>query len=266
MSKKIIFVVLFSLIYLSGFAAVSMAQAAGTMNGPFGTSTIADIVESEGNAVVNIDIVKKVTLRSPFADFDRDFGFFGFEADPQFRDFFKERVVPQRGAGSGFIIDKKGYVMTNEHVVRGADEIKVTLKDGRKFSGKTVSSDPDLDIAVVKLDTKGVQLPTLPLGDSSKIRPGEWVIAIGNPYGFANTVTAGIISATGRSLEDLGKKNLIQIDAAINPGNSGGPLLNLAGEVIGVNVAIVAGAQGIGFAIPINAAKKNHKRDRKSVV
>lgn len=221
----------------------------------FGRETIADIVEKEGNSVVNIDIVKKIKYRSPFEDFDRDFGSFGFNFAPEFKDFFKEKIVPQRGAGSGFIVDKKGYILTNEHVTRGADEIKVSLKDGKKFTGKVVGQDPDLDIAIIKIDVKGEDLPALPLGDSSKIRPGEWVIAIGNPYGFANTVTTGIISATGRTLEDLGKKNLIQVDAPINPGNSGGPLLNLDGEVIGVNVAIVAGAQGIGFSIPINGAK-----------
>jgi len=225
-------------------------------SGELGPNTIADIVENEGNAVVNIDIVKKVRIRSPFEEFEREFGGFGFEFMPEFRDFFKERVVPQKGAGSGFIVDKRGYILTNEHVVRGADEIKITMKDGKKFDGKVVGQDATLDVAIVKIDAKGATLPTLPLGDSSKIRVGEWVIAIGNPYGFANSVTAGIVSATGRTLEDLGKKNLIQIDAAINPGNSGGPLLNLRGEVIGINVAIVAGAQGIGFAIPINAAKE----------
>lgn len=219
----------------------------------WGPETIADMVENVGGAVVNVDIIKKVRITSPFKEFERDFGFFGFEFMPEFREFFKERVIPQKGAGSGFIIDPKGYILTNEHVVRGADEIKVTLKDGRKFTGKVAGQDASLDLAVIKVDAR--DLPTLKLGDSTKIRPGEWVIAIGNPYGFANTVTAGIISATGRTLEDLGKKNLIQTDAPINPGNSGGPLLNLNGEVIGINVAIVAGAQSIGFAIPVNAAK-----------
>ncbi|MFC1571940.1 S1C family serine protease, partial [Candidatus Margulisiibacteriota bacterium] len=124
----------------------------------------------------------------------------------------------------------------------------------RKLNGKVIGQDASLDLAVVKVEAK--KLPTVTLGDSSKIRPGQWVIAIGNPYGFENTVTAGIISATGRSLDNLGKKNLIQTDTPINPGNSGGPLLNLNGEVIGINVAIVAGAQSIGFSIPINAAKE----------
>lgn len=221
--------------------------------GSFGPETIADIVEDVGDAVVNIDVVKKIRVSSPFKNFDRNFGSFGFDFMPEFRDFYQDRVIPQKGAGSGFVIDTKGYILTNEHVVRGADEIKVTLKDGRKFTGKVAGSDASLDLAVIKVEAN--DLPTVRLGDSSKIRPGQWVIAIGNPYGFSNTVTAGIISATGRSLDDLGKKNLIQTDAPINPGNSGGPLLDLEGKVIGINVAIVAGAQSIGFAIPVNAAK-----------
>jgi serine protease Do len=144
--------------------------------------------------------------------------------------------------------------MTNNHVVEGADEIKVSLRDGRKLTGKVTGKDATSDIAIIKVEAS--DLPVIKLGDSTKIRVGEWTIAIGNPYGFANTVTAGIISATGRSLDNLGKKNLIQTDAPINPGNSGGPLLNLNGEVIGVNVAIVSGAQSIGFSIPINSAKE----------
>jgi len=147
--------------------------------------------------------------------------------------------------------------MTNEHVIRNADKIKVTLKDGRKYDAKVIGKDATLDLAIIEI--KAEDLPMIPLGDSSKIRPGEWVIAIGNPYAFSNTVTAGIISATGRELSDIGKKDLIQTDAAINPGNSGGPLINLNGEVIGINVAIVAQAQSIGFAIPVNEAKNVQK-------
>ena len=215
-------------------------------------NVIADIVEKAGPAVVNIDVVKvqKTTVFNPFKNFD--FGY-GFELDPEFRDFFEDKVIPVRGAGSGFIFDKDGYIFTNEHVIRGTDKIKVTLKDGRSFDGKVIGSDNTLDVAVLKISAH--DLPTVILGDSSRIRPGEYAIAIGNPYGFSNTVTAGIISATGRTLGELGKKDLIQTDAAINPGNSGGPLINIKGEVIGINVAIVAQAQGIGFAIPINEAK-----------
>ncbi|KAF0133462.1 MAG: trypsin-like serine protease with C-terminal PDZ domain [Candidatus Saganbacteria bacterium] len=212
---------------------------------------IADIAEKVGSAVVNLDVIKMERSRvfNPFKDFG-----FGFEIEPEFRNFFEDKLVPIKGAGSGFIIDKEGHIFTNEHVVNGSDKIKVTLKDGRSFEGKVVGSDASIDLAIVKIEAS--DLPILNLGDSSIARPGEWVIAIGNPYGFSNTVTAGIISATGRTLADIGKKDLIQTDAAINPGNSGGPLINVKGEAIGINTAIVAQAQGIGFAIPINSAKE----------
>ena len=229
----------------------SSAQISKAMPGDWGPNTIADIVENVGGSIVNIDIVKKVRVASPFSNFNQNFG---FDFMPEYRDYFRDRVVPQKGAGSGFIFGPKGHILTNAHVVQGADEIKVALKDGRKLEAKIVGQDASIDLAVIKVEAK--DLPTLKLGDSEKIRPGEWAIAIGNPYGFANTVTAGIISATHRELADLGKKNLIQTDAPINPGNSGGPLLNTRGEVIGINVAIVSGAQSIGFAIPINAAKE----------
>ena len=212
---------------------------------------IPEIVEKVGSAVVNIDVVKmeKARIFDPFKDFG-----FGFRLEPEFRHFFEDKIVPIKGAGSGFIINKKGYILTNHHVVKNADKIKVTLKDGRSFNAKTIGSDATLDLAVIKIDAGN--LPTVLLGDSTKIKPGQWVVAIGNPYQFANTVTVGIISATGRALRDIGKQDLIQTDAAINPGNSGGPLIDMAGKVIGINVAIAAGAEGIGFAIPINSAKE----------
>jgi len=228
---------------------------AAAVPGMNGNNSIADIVEKVGNAVVNIDVVKMEHQRvfNPFQDFEKNFGF-GFEVDPNFKEMFKDRIVPVKGAGSGFIIDDAGHVLTNAHVVKDADKIRITLKDGRVFDAKVIGIDSNIDLAVLKMEANG--LPKMALGDSGKIRPGEWVVAIGNPYGFGNTVTAGIISATGRTLNDIGKKNLIQTDAPINPGNSGGPLININGEVIGVNVAVAAGAQGIGFAIPVNAAKE----------
>ncbi|MCX5726126.1 MAG: trypsin-like peptidase domain-containing protein [Candidatus Saganbacteria bacterium] len=209
---------------------------------------IAEIADKVGPAVVNID-VEKMERAAGF----NPFGDFGFELDPEFKHFFEDKLIPIKGAGSGFIINNKGYILTNSHVVKGAEKIKITLKDGRNFDGKVIGSDSTLDIAVLKIQAD--KLPVAVLGDSAKIKPGQWVVAIGNPYQFQNTVTVGIISATGRTLNDIGRSDLIQTDAAINPGNSGGPLINLAGEVIGINVAIAAGAQGIGFAIPINAAK-----------
>ena len=177
----------------------------------------------------------------------------------EFRDFFPpgffQNQQQVRGAGSGFIIRSDGYILTNEHVVRDAQKLKVTLFGGKKFEGRVIGTDPQTDLAVVKVDAKN--LPTVKLGDSGTLTPGQWVVAIGNPYGFHDTVTAGIVSALGRSLEDPNQTgNLIQTDAAINPGNSGGPLVDLSGKVIGINEAIIANAQGLGFAIPVNLAKK----------
>lgn len=172
-------------------------------------------------------------------------------------DFFFN-PIPQRGLGSGVIFDQKnGYILTNEHVIHQAKEIKVFLPDGREFKGELIGSDPRMDLAVVKI--KGENLPVAKLGDSDKIRVGEFSIAIGNPFGLQNTVTFGVVSATNRSISPQAGKvleDLIQTDAAINPGNSGGPLINFRGEVIGINTAIIPYAQGIGFAIPINAAKE----------
>lgn len=167
-----------------------------------------------------------------------------------------ERV--QRGTGSGFIVSNDGKIFTNAHVVDGADEVTVTLKDGRSFPGRVMGSDPSTDVAVVKIEAG--DLPTVALGDSDHLQVGEWAIAIGNPLGLDNTVTTGILSATGRRSADIGvpdkRVEFIQTDAAINPGNSGGPLLNADGQVIGMNTAIIQNAQGIGFAIPINKAQE----------
>ena len=163
-----------------------------------------------------------------------------------------------RGTGSGFIIKSDGLVMTNAHVVDRASSVTVTLKDGREFTGRVVGEDPLTDVAIVKIQANN--LPTVSLGNSEQIKPGEWAIAIGNPLGLDNTVTAGIISGTGRSSSEIGapdrRVRFIQTDAANNPGNSGGPLLNQRGEVVGMNTAIIGGAQGLGFAIPINRAQQ----------
>ncbi len=183
-----------------------------------------------------------------------------------FRDFFGEDFFerffgqpPQReqhSLGSGVIVDKRGYILTNNHVIEQADQIEVRLSDKRKFQATVVGKDPKTDLAVIKIDTTG-DLPVARLGDSGKIRIGEWAIAIGNPFGLDQTVTVGVISAVGRS--DVGiatYEDFIQTDASINPGNSGGPLVNLNGEVVGINTAIVASGRGIGFAIPINMARE----------
>lgn len=217
-------------------------------------NVVADIVEKVSPAIVNIDTLRTEVYRSPLAPF--------FD-DPFFRYFFgdspesQERKVPVKGLGTGFVFRSDGYILTNNHVIEGAEEIKVTFKDGQQFNGKVVGKDPLTDIAVVKIDA--TNLPTIPLGDSDAARVGEFVIAIGNPYGLSHTVTTGVLSAKGRPISagDSGREyeNFLQTDAAINPGNSGGPLLNLKGEVIGINTAILPYAQGIGFAVPINMAK-----------
>ena len=168
------------------------------------------------------------------------------------------RPVPAQGIGSGVIFDARGYVLTNSHVIQDAQQIRVTLPDGRAFPGKLVGADPLTDLAVVKID--GRDLPAARLGDSSKLEVGETVIAIGNPLGLEGgpTVTVGVVSAVARSIEEpggAGLYDLVQTDAAINPGNSGGPLVRMAGDVIGINTAIIQQAQGIGFAISINSAK-----------
>jgi S1-C subfamily serine protease len=206
---------------------------------------IAEAVEKVGPAVVRINALKRVNG----------------EVDP-FRQFFGEGGVPeekvQEGSGSGFILTADGQVLTNAHVVDGADEVEVKLKDGRSFQGKVVGLDTVTDIAAIKIGAE--KLPTVTLGNSDQLVPGEWAIAIGNPLGLDNTVTAGIVSATGRTSREVGiadkRVSFIQTDAAINPGNSGGPLLNARGEVIGVNTAIRANAQGLGFAIPIATVQR----------
>src|SRR5438132_6124285 len=187
------------------------------------------------------------------------------EAPERFREFFGEEFYERffrrrpredtRASGSGVIVDAKGYVLTNNHVIENAQDITVRLSDGRKFTAKLVGRDPKTDLAVLKVDAPAL-LPVAELGDSDQLRVGQWAIAIGNPFGLDRTVTVGIVSATARNRVGVATyENFIQTDASINPGNSGGPLLNLDGKVIGINTAIVAAGQGIGFSIPINEAK-----------
>ncbi|MGQ3685621.1 MAG: DegQ family serine endoprotease [Candidatus Loosdrechtia sp.] len=194
--------------------------------------------------------------RDPFRQF-RDF--FGDDFfDRFFRPRFPEKEFRIQGLGSGVILDaNEGYIITNNHVVEGADELKITLGDRREFDGKVVGTDPQTDIAIIKIE--GKDLPFAKLGDSDTIRVGQWAIAIGNPFGLTQTVSIGIISATGRTNIGVAQyEDMIQTDAAINPGNSGGPLVNIRGEVVGINTAIFTrsgGYQGIGFAIPVNMVK-----------
>ena len=156
--------------------------------------------------------------------------------------------------GSGFIIDQSGFIVTNNHVVEDADKIKVILKDEREFDAEVKGRDPNTDLALIKIKSDG-KLPTIEFGNSDDIKIGEWVMAIGNPFGLEHTVTVGIISAKGRVIGSGPYDDFLQTDASINPGNSGGPLIDMEGKVVGINTAIIAGGQGIGFAIPVNMAK-----------
>ncbi len=219
---------------------------------------IAAAVNQVGPAVVRIDTERTITRAVPDP----------FGNDPFFRRFFGDngQGLPQlpeegrlRGQGSGLIIDRSGMVLTNAHVVSGADTVTVILKDGRAFEGEVRGADEVSDLAVVKIKEAGGNLPVVTLGESSQVQVGDWAIAVGNPLGLDNTVTLGIVSTLHRSSAEVGipgkRLDFIQTDAAINPGNSGGPLLNEWGEVIGINTAIRAGATGIGFAIPVDKAK-----------
>lgn len=231
---------------------------------PIEANFIASAVDRVGPSVVRIDASRSVSSSSdPFER--RLFNRFFEEEDsnsqlpraPQ----LPEPQLPERleqGTGSGFILSADGKLMTNAHVIEGADRVEVTLKDGRTFTGEVIGVDLITDVAVIKIEAN--DLPSAPLGTTDNLSPGQWAIAIGNPLGLDNTVTAGIISALDRSSTQVGiadkRVQFIQTDAAINPGNSGGPLLNASGEVIGMNTAIRANAQGLGFAIPIETAKR----------
>lgn len=217
---------------------------------PNNSNFVAEVVQEVGPAVVRIDATRTVEVPAAATNplIERFFG----------EEFFPPEQRVQQGIGSGFIISQDGRILTNAHVVEDADEVSVVLRDGRRFAGKVVGADPITDVAVI--DVEGTNLPVVELANSDNIVVGQWAIAIGNPLGLNNTVTQGIISATGRSGSDIGvndkRLDFLQTDTAINPGNSGGPLLNAQGEVVGVNTAIIGRAQGLGFAIPINTAQR----------
>jgi serine protease Do len=217
-----------------------------------GAETVADVAATVSPSVVNIDVFGQV-LSPMSTSSEADFYFNGTRIAP----FKSLPLIPRtqkNGTGSGLIIRSDGYILTNNHVVKGTDRISVTLSDRRSFSGKIVGRDPLSDLALIKIPAQS--LPVAKLGTSKNLRPGEWAIAIGSPLGLSQTVTLGIISAIGRSVADITSEvAFIQTDAAINPGNSGGPLLNLNGQVIGINTFIRTDAQNIGFATPIDTAK-----------
>ena len=236
----------------SGPQVVELRQATGTSGSGARAASYNDAVRKAVPAVVSIFTSKEIkTPRHPFLD------------DPLFRQFFGDRFEEESqratSLGSGVIVSPKGYILTNHHVIEAADEIEVALADGRKLKAKAVGSDPEIDIAVLQVE--GVPLPAIVFGDTDALRVGDVVLAIGNPYGFGQTVTMGIVSALGRSHLGINTfENFIQTDAAINPGNSGGALIDTAGNLVGINAAIYSersrGSLGIGFAIPASSAKQ----------
>ena len=230
-------------------AVPAAATAEVSAASPMVPGNFSELAEAVRNGVVNIQVMKKAKHArfekfggNPFGDF-----FGPFEGNQPDR--------KQQGVGSGFIMSKEGYILTNNHVVEGADQIKVKLAGGKEFEGKVVGRDPKTDLALVKIEGNA-DLQALKLGNSDDLKVGNWVVAVGSPFGLEQTVTAGIVSAKGRVIGSGPYDNFIQTDASINPGNSGGPLINLQGEVVGINTAIIASGQGIGFAIPINMAKE----------
>lgn len=243
MKKSIIFVIMALLVSLTSFSIVNEGYE----------NPIVNVVELAAPAVVNIETTRTTSI----------------PIDPYIRDFFERffgQTIPEyqtKGLGSGFIFDEEGYILTNYHVIENAKQITVTLLNGSKYEAEIIGGDSNLDLAIIKISSDE-KLPTLELGDSNQVKIGEWAIAIGSPLGLQNTVTVGVVSATNRSIQKPdGNGNyagLIQTDATINPGNSGGPLLNIHGEVIGINTAIAVdpqlGSVNIGFAIPVNVAKR----------
>jgi serine protease Do len=250
---------------LSGAAAAGAADPRGVAEARSMSHAFRDAAKSALPAIVSIESTGKTVHAgsqealpedqfegSPFGDL--------FKRDPGLREFFKrgqpQQRLPAVGKGSGFIIDAAGIIMTNNHVVADADSVKVKLYDGREFIATDIKTDPRTDVAIIRIQADG-KLPTLPMGNSDSAEIGDWVLAIGSPFGLDATVTAGIISAKGRGMRITEREDFLQTDAAINPGNSGGPLVNLNGEVIGMNTAISTrsgGYDGVGFAVPINLA------------
>ncbi len=214
--------------------------------GIVGSTIFRDLAEKMGPGVVNIRIMQKVQP-SPFNPWGQPPG---FNQPPPDKDGYR-----QRGEGSGFIIHEDGYILTNAHVAADSDQLQVALPSGKLYKGRLVGFDRVTDIGLVKIEATEA-LPVLPLGDSDAMKPGDWVMAIGSPFGLEQTVTVGVVSGKGRSLGASPYDDFIQTDASINPGNSGGPLINVRGEVVAINTAILAQGQGLGFSVPINLVKK----------
>ncbi|TYT74895.1 DegQ family serine endoprotease [Desulfobotulus mexicanus] len=245
--------------FLAGFLALFFCFFAVQSHALLRPDSFTVLAEKAGGAVVNIRTEKTTQSQDRVFRhfFESPFG----ENDP-FEEFFRrfhgdnnpQREFRRQSLGSGFMISEDGYIVTNNHVIEGADKIRVKLKDGEEYDARIVGRDPKTDLALIRIEADK-KFPYISMGDSSTLRVGEWVMAIGSPFGLEQTVTAGIVSAKGRVLGSGPYDDFIQTDASINPGNSGGPLLNLDGEVVGINTAIVSSGQGIGFAIPVNLAK-----------
>jgi serine protease Do len=257
--RGLFLIAMVALLFLSMGPTFSTGAETGVQPYPNAPASFTELVKRVGPEVVNISTTK-VIKRGPMP---RQFGNEGpwrdFFGDDFFERFFGQmpRERKQRSLGSGVIIDpQKGYILTNNHVIAGADEITVRLDDGKEYNADVVGRDPKTDLALIRTKVALDVEVGAPLGDSDKVEIGEWVMAIGNPFGLERTVTVGILSAKGRVIGAGPYDDFLQTDAAINPGNSGGPLFNMKGEVIGINTAIVASGQGIGFAIPINMAKE----------
>ncbi|MBU3915682.1 Do family serine endopeptidase [bacterium] len=253
--KSIVLTVLFSTLLLVGSGVTPVIANSGTQ---FLTpGNFNQLAKHAGPAVVNIRTEKEVKGGGRVF---RHFFINPNEKNNPFEDFFNQRnqqpdTFRQQSLGSGFIIDREGYIVTNNHVVENASSIKVRLKDGTEYDAKVVGLDPNTDLALIKIDSKS-DLTAISFGNSDELEVGNWVVAIGSPFGLEQTVTAGIVSAKGRVIGSGPYDDFIQTDASINPGNSGGPLLNMKGEVVGINTAIINGGQGIGFAIPVTLAGK----------
>jgi serine protease Do len=241
----------------AGFAVLVAGPSAASAQGrAAGLPDFTELYEKQSPAVVSIDVTQKVRAPRGMPDISEDDPFYEFFR--RFGQVPRPRGAPEREAqsvGSGFIISSDGYLITNAHVVDGADEVKINLADRREFKAKVIGADKRTDVAVLKIEAK--DLPKVAIGDPDKLRVGEWVVAIGKPFGLENTMTAGIVSAKGRDLPQENLVPYIQTDVAINPGNSGGPLFNLKGEVVGINSMIFSrsgGYMGLAFAIPIDIA------------
>ncbi|MFC1488616.1 DegQ family serine endoprotease [Thermodesulfobacteriota bacterium] len=259
-TKRAFFIVLS--LFIGFMAAVYIYPDAQVYAGPADAISVPgsfnQLAEKVSPSVVNIRTVK--TIKGGGRVF-RNFHRRPQGNDDPFQDFFDrffgngpQREFKQRSLGSGFIIDQNGYIVTNNHVVEHADEIQIKLKNGNEYEADIVGRDPSTDLALLKIEAKH-NFPFVALGNSDDLNVGEWVVAIGSPFGLEHTVTAGIVSAKGRVIGSGPYDDFIQTDASINPGNSGGPLINMKGEVVGINTAIIAGGTGIGFAVPVNDAK-----------